>query len=152
MRLASSTCPLRRCGSPTSTPRSTPARSHWWPIRKSPLVKLHYPIRHPPTMTMEEAQTYWRTMHGPLVRSSSGAGGILRYIQVHRYESPAEAALRESRGTEVEPYTGHAEAWSDRSVPRAGPEAKAAGRAAFADEANFIDFARSTFWVGKDTC
>ena len=55
---------------------------------KSSLVKLHYPIRHPPTMTMEEAQTYWRTMHGPLVRSSSGAGGILRYIQVHRYESP----------------------------------------------------------------
>ena len=117
---------------------------------KSSLVKLHYPIRHPPTMTMEEAQTYWRTMHGPLVRSSSGAGGILRYIQVHRYESPVEAALRESRGTEVEPYTGHAEAWSDRSVPRAGPEAKAAGRAAFADEANFIDFARSTFWVGKE--
>jgi uncharacterized protein (TIGR02118 family) len=117
---------------------------------KGSLVKLHYPIRHPATMTLESAQTYWRTVHGPLVRSSSGAGGNLRYIQVHRYESPLEAQLRDARGTDVETYTGHAEAWSDRSAPRLGPEARAAGRAAREDEARFIDFARSTFWIGKE--
>ena len=91
---------------------------------KSPLVKLHYPLRHPPTLTLEEAQIYWRTMHGPLARSTATIRGMLRYIQVHRYESPLEAALRESRGTTVEPYTGHAEAWMDRSVHAGEPRGR----------------------------
>jgi hypothetical protein len=89
-------------------------------------------------------------MHGPLARSMAPATGILRYIQVHRYESPLEAALRESRGTTVEPYTGHAEAWVDRSVQRDDPVATGGRRAAREDEARFIDFARSTRWAGKE--
>ena len=76
--------------------------------------------------------------------------GMLRYQQVHRYESPLEAALREPRGTAIEPYTGHAEAWTDRSIRRGGPEGAAAGRAAIEDEAHFIDFARSAMWIGKE--
>ncbi len=117
---------------------------------KSSVVKLHFPLRHPSTMTLEAAQTYWRTMHGPLIRSMAGGMGMLRYQQVHRYESPLEAALREPRGTAVEPYTGHAEAWVDRSVRGGGPEAAAAGRAAIEDETKFIDFARSAIWFGKE--
>jgi uncharacterized protein (TIGR02118 family) len=117
---------------------------------KSPLVKLHYPLRHPPTMTLEAAQAYWRTRHGPLARSTATTRGTLRYIQVHRYQSPLEAELRESRGTAVEPYTGHAEAWVDRSLGRDSPEAEAGRRANMEDEANFIDFTRSTLWVGKE--
>jgi hypothetical protein len=35
MRLVSSTCRLRRCGSPTSTPRSIPGPSRWWPHRRA---------------------------------------------------------------------------------------------------------------------
>jgi uncharacterized protein (TIGR02118 family) len=117
---------------------------------KSSLVKLHYPLRHPPSMTLEAAQTYWRTRHGPLARSTATTRGTLRYVQVHRYESPLEAELRDSRGTTVEPYTGHAEAWRDRAVPRESPEAAAGQRAAREDEARFIDFTRSTLWVGKE--
>ena len=117
---------------------------------KSPVVKLHFPLRHPQTMTLEAAQTYWRTRHGPLIRSMATSMGMLRYQQVHRYESPLEAALREARGTAVEPYTGHAEAWTDRSIRRGGSEGAAAGRAAIEDEANFIDFARSAMWIGKE--
>jgi uncharacterized protein (TIGR02118 family) len=117
---------------------------------KSPLVKLHYPLRHPPTMSLEAARTYWRTRHGPLVRATAATRGTLRYIQVHRYESPLEAELRASRGTAVEPYMGHAEAWRDRSVSRGSPEAEAGQRAAREDEAKFIDFTRSTIWVGKE--
>jgi uncharacterized protein (TIGR02118 family) len=117
---------------------------------KSPLVKLHYPLRHPPTLTLEEAQAYWRTRHGPLVRATATTRGTLRYIQVHRYQSPLEAELRASRGTAVEPYTGHAEAWRDRSVPGDSPEAEAGRQAAREDEARFIDFTRSAMWVGKE--
>ncbi len=89
---------------------------------KSSLVKLHYPIRHPPTMTMEEAQTYWRTVHGPLVRSIVRSRRDLALHPGPPLRVPAGGgSCGTSRGTEVEPYTGHAEAWSDRSVPRQVP-------------------------------
>jgi uncharacterized protein (TIGR02118 family) len=117
---------------------------------KSPIVKLHFPLRHPAGMTLDEAQLYWRTSHGPLIRSMATASGMIRYQQVHRFESPFEAALRSARGTTVDAYTGHAEAWFDRSQRGGGPEARAAGRRAIEDEAHFIDFARSAIWVGKE--
>ncbi len=116
---------------------------------KSAVVKLHFPLRHPAGLTLEEAQHYWRTSHGPLIRSMAPAMGMIRYQQVHRYESPVEAALRQSRGTVTETYTGHAEAWFDRRVGTS-PEAAAAGRRAIEDEAHFIDFARSGIWIGKE--
>jgi hypothetical protein len=67
-----------------------------------------------------------------------------------RYESSLEAELRNARGTAVEPYTGHAEAWMDRSLQRNSPEAEAGRRANMEDEARFIDFTRSAYWVGKE--
>ncbi len=115
----------------------------------SPVVKLHFPLRHLPSLSLGEAQAYWRVQHGPLIRSMAPAMGMLRYQQVHRYESALEAGLRSARGTEVEPYTGHAEAWTDRSRGRS-PEAAAAGRAAIDDERHFIDFSRSAIWIGKE--
>lgn len=76
------------------------------------------------------------------------AMGMLRYQQVHRFETPLEAALRAARGTEAEAYTGHAEAWFERGG--SAPEAAAAGRRAIEDERTFIDFARSAIWIGKE--
>ncbi len=113
------------------------------------IVKLHFPLRHVPELTMDEAQRYWRVQHGPLIRSMAPAMGMLRYQQVHRFETPFEAALRSSRGTAVEPYTGHAEAWFERGGG-APPEAADAGRRAVADERTFIDLPRSAIWVGKE--
>ena len=77
------------------------------------------------------------------------ASGLLRYQQVHRFESPLEDALRAARGTTTEPYTGHAEAWFERGRPNA-PEAAQAGRRAIEDEGRFIDLPRSAIWVGKE--
>ena len=113
------------------------------------VVKLHFPLRHLPSLTLDDAQLYWRTQHGPLIRSMAPASAMLRYQQVHRFESPLEAALRESRGTIVEPYTGHAEAWFERGGATT-PESRVAGRRAVEDEAHFIDFARSAIWIGKE--
>ena len=113
------------------------------------IVKLHFPLRHPGSMTLDDAQRYWRVQHGPLIRSMAPASGILRYQQVHRFESPLEASLRASRGTLVEPYAGHAEAWFERGAPTS-PEGREAGRRAIEDERTFIDFARSAIWVGKE--
>ncbi|MDH4144310.1 MAG: EthD domain-containing protein [Acidimicrobiia bacterium] len=114
------------------------------------VVKLYFPLRHLPTLDLDGAQRYWRVQHGPLIRRQAPAAGILCYRQVHRYETPLEAALRDARGCEVEPYTGHAEAWFDRSIVRTGPEVRASGRRAVEDERNFIDFARSSIWLGKE--
>lgn len=118
------------------------ARSSW--------VKLYFPLRLLRELGFEAGQRYWRTQHGPIIRSQAEASGIHRYQQVHRIEHELEAALREARGTQVAPYDGHAEVWFDRGTPRASVEAQRANARAIADESKFIDFARSTMWIGKE--
>ena len=117
---------------------------------RSGIVKLHFPLRFRKELDADAARTYWRTSHGPLIRSQAAGSGILRYQQVHRFETPLEAVLRESRGTKVDSYDGHAEVWFDRTIRRAGPEATEAGKRAVEDEAKFIDFRRSCMWIGKE--
>ena len=117
---------------------------------RSSIVKLYFPLRHLPSLTFDEAQRYWRVHHGPKIRRQAPASGLLRYQQVHRYESPLEAALQAARGTVTDAYTGHAEAWFDRSVVRTNAEARTASAVAVADERTFIDFGRSTMWIGKE--
>ncbi len=118
---------------------------------RTPLVKLFYCLRHPHGQSAEEAQRYWRTAHGPIIRSIAQAGGILRYLQVHRVEDELEGALRQARGTTTEPYTGHAELWYDRrGFGNAIPERARGGELAVADESNFIDFKRSAMWIAKE--
>lgn len=119
----------------------------------SGLVKIFFPLRHPAKLTLEQAQLYWRTNHGPIIRGLAGGSRLKKYFQVHRFEDPIEDQLRAPRGTKIPPYTGHAEAWIDRaeSAAAAGtPEARRAGQLAVEDEANFIDFKRSAMWVAKE--
>lgn len=132
-------------------PQVNPSPENLVATEMSSLVKLYYPLRHLANLSLEEAQLYWRTSHGPLIRRTAAAGHIKRYIQVHRYEDELEDTLREARGTVVEPYTGHAELWLDRagtSVPT--PERIRSGQLAAEDESKFIDFARSTTFLAKE--
>ena len=117
---------------------------------RSSIVKLYYPLRSRAELGDAAAQRYWHTMHGPLIRSAASASGILRYQQVHRFDSPVEQQLRAARGTVVPSYMGHAELWFDRSVQRGGSEVAAAGARATEDESKFIDFKRSCMWFGKE--
>jgi len=119
----------------------------------SGLVKLFFALRHPANQTLDQAQLYWRTNHGPTIRGLAQGMRMKRYIQVHRFEDPLEQQLRGSRKTVTPPYTGHAEAWIDRADQSAvgrTPEARRAGQIAIEDEAKFIDFANSSMWVGKE--
>jgi len=119
----------------------------------SGLAKIFFPLRHTPTQTLEQAQLYWRTNHGPIIRGLAGGSHLKKYFQVHRFEDPIEQQLRAARGTKVPPYTGHAEAWIDRaeSAAAAGtPEARRARQLAVEDEANFIDFKNSSIWIAKE--
>jgi len=132
-------------------PQVNPAPEELVARERSPLVKLFFCLRQPAGQSMEEAQRYWRTAHGPIIRSIAHAGGILRYLQVHRVEDELEAALRQARGTREEPYTGHAELWYDRRAwGNSIPERAQAGDLAVADESKFIDFKRSAMWIAKE--
>ncbi len=117
---------------------------------KSNVVRVFYPLRHQQQLSEEQARHYWLTQHGPIVRSHAEATGTLCYRQVHRANSPLDEALQSARGTQVESYLGHAEAWVDRGQVRNTAEAKLAGQAFIEDEHNFIDMARSTIWFGKE--
>lgn len=117
---------------------------------KSNVVRVFFPLRHQKKLSEEEARHYWLTQHGPIVRSHGQATGTLCYRQVHRANSPLDAALQEARGTQVESYLGHAEAWVDRGLAPRTEEARAANAAFIADENNFIDMSRSTIFFGKE--
>jgi uncharacterized protein (TIGR02118 family) len=117
---------------------------------KSNIVRVFFPLRHQAHLSEDEARHYWLTQHGPIVRSHAEAVGTLCYRQVHRANSPVEAALQAARGTKVESYLGHAEAWVDRGRQLNTAEAKRANDAFIEDEHNFIDMARSTIWFGKE--
>jgi uncharacterized protein (TIGR02118 family) len=117
---------------------------------KSNVVRIFFPLRHKSELTEEQARHYWLTQHGPIVRSHSQATGTLCYRQVHRANSRLDKDLQAARGTVVESYLGHAEAWVDRSMAPSTDEARRAGAAFIEDEHNFIDMERSTFLFGKE--
>lgn len=119
----------------------------------SPLVKLFYCLRPLVNQSVEEAQFYWRTNHGPLIRGVSTGFRMQRYVQVHYYPHELETALREARGTKVAPYYGHAEAWFNRAdllTMASIPEAAQAMEIAVEDETHFIDFKNSAIFLGKE--
>jgi hypothetical protein len=116
---------------------------------KSPIVKLHFPLRHLESMDEAEVRRYWLTNHGPIIRSHAAASGILRYVQVHRAGHPLDDQLRADRGTITPPYLGHAEVWFSRAGAIT-PEGMVANQAAVDDESHFIDFKRSAMWLVKE--
>lgn len=117
---------------------------------KSNVVRVFYPLRHLATLDETEARHYWLTHHGPIVRSHGEATGTLCYRQVHRANSALDEGLRSARGTQVDSYLGHAEAWIDRGRLPLTEEARHANQAFVEDEHNFIDMTRSTIFFGKE--
>ena len=131
-------------------PQINPAPENIVAKVKSNIVRVFFPLRHQSQLTEEQARHYWLTQHGPIVRSHAQASGTLCYRQVHRANSPLDEALQSARGTQVESYLGHAEAWVDRSKMVPTEESRTANQAFIEDEHNFIDMQRSTIWFGKE--
>lgn len=118
---------------------------------RSNLAKLYFPLRCLEGRDPADAQHYWRTHHGPIIRRHAEASGIRRYLQVHRaLDDELNDLLTESRGTVVAPYLGHAELWFDHSNANRSEERVEANRVAIEDESSFIDFQRSTMWLAKE--
>ena len=133
-------------------PQVNPTPENIVATQMSSIVKLYFIFRHPISLSLERAQLYWRTQHGPLIRRIAESGHIKRYVQVHRFDDPLEAEWRKVRGTLTETYTGHAELWYDLPVllgPQT-PEREKGGQLAVEDERKFIDFARSSIWFARE--
>ena len=117
------------------------------------MVKLTFCIRKLPDMSLAEFQRYWLENHGPLVRERAEVLGIKRYVQVHRWDSPANEAMRASREA-AEPYDGVAELWwtsiEAMAAATSSPEGRQAGKELLDDERKFIDLRRSALWVGEE--
>ena len=96
-------------------------------------MKLYFPLRPVQGLEERDAQTYWYSNHGPIIRRQAAGVGIQRYVQVHRVADELEDGLRKARGTEVDGYMGHAELWFDRTVLGISTPEQAARVAAAAD-------------------
>jgi hypothetical protein len=131
-------------------PQVNPAPENVVARVKSNVVRVFFPLRHKSELTEEQARHYWLTQHGPIVRSHSQATATICYRQVHRANSALDKGIQAARGTVVESYLGHAEAWIDRGMAPNTEEARRAGAAFIEDEHNFIDMERSTFLFGKE--
>ena len=113
------------------------------------MVKLVFCCRRRPELSREEFQRIWLDQHGPLVRSLRAAiPAMRRYVQSHTLDTPANAAIRASRGS-AEAYDGITEVWFDdlAALGATSAEAADAARRLLEDEARFIDLARSSVFL-----
>lgn len=117
------------------------------------MVRVVFCLRRLPSLSPEEFASYWRNVHGPLIRQHAEALGILRYEQSHTVPSSAGAALASVRGA-PEPFDGIASLWfkdlESIEPARLSAAARSAGRAVLEDEKRFIDLARSPVWLVDD--
>jgi hypothetical protein len=131
-------------------PQVNPAPEDITAKPKSNILRVFFPLRQQTKLSEEEARHYWLTHHGPIVRSHAEATRTLCYRQVHRANSPLDSKVQRARGTKVEYYLGHAEAWVDMGKAPNTDEARRANAAFIADEHNFINMERSTLLFGKE--
>ena len=117
------------------------------------MIKLVFVIRRREDLSSEEFHRYWLEEHGPLARRLLESLGARRYVQTHTLGTDLNAALAGSRGT-AEAYDGLAEVWWDSldaliAMSRS-EEGQRANETLIEDEARFIDFGRSSFFITEE--
>jgi hypothetical protein len=120
------------------------------------MIKITFCLTRKAGMTREAFQDYWFNRHAPLVASVRETLRIARYVQLHTGAYAMTDAIRAARAGSLEAapdiYDGVAQLWwtSIDDLMLDTPETRAAGAALLADEAKFIDFARSPLWFGEE--
>lgn len=102
------------------------------------MIKLVYCITKLPTLSFADFSRYWQEVHGPIGARIPRLRKLVQSVTVRRADDPAPD------------YDGMAElwfeSWEDLLAARQSPE----WRAATADEANFIDPARTAYFVTQE--
>ena len=118
------------------------------------MIRVTFLIRRKPTLSAADFTAYWLHEHGPLVASVANRLNMLRYVQVHTLDDPANGAMATARGGMETPYDGVAEVWFENRAAFVAATDTRAGRQAgarlIADEGEFIDLANSTVWLGYE--
>jgi len=117
------------------------------------MIKLVFVIRRREDLAPEEFHRYWLEEHGPLAHRLLKSLGARRYVQAHTLGTDLNVALAASRGTS-EAYDGLAEVWWDSldallAVSNT-EEGQRANETLIEDEARFIDFTRSSFFMTEE--
>ncbi|HKK50317.1 MAG TPA: EthD domain-containing protein [Myxococcota bacterium] len=117
------------------------------------MVKLVFCCTRKPGMTREAFQTRWLDVHGPLVRRLREQLPMMkRYVQSHTLPDAVNDPIRASRGTQPA-YDGITEVWFESLEAMGAQGSQAAAEAAqrlLEDEAEFLDFARSSVFVTEE--
>ena|SRR5438876_10795027 len=117
------------------------------------MIKLVFVIRRREELSPEEFHRYWLEEHGPLAHKLLESLGARRYVQTHTLDTDLNARLAGARGTD-EAYDGLAEVWwdsLDALLAATGSEAgQSANETLIEDEARFIDFGRSSFFITEE--
>jgi EthD domain len=117
------------------------------------MIKLVYVIQRRADVTEKDFHDYWLRSHGPKVRGQAEAIRAKRYVQSHTMDTPANEAMRASRGM-LEPVDGITEVWWDSLEDFQAATAEPAGQAALADlaadEATFIDIGSSQVFLTQE--
>ena len=116
------------------------------------MIKLVFCCRRKQGMTVEDFQTRWLNVHGPLVRRMhKDLPQMKRYVQSHTLMGEATEMVRASRGAN-DPYDGITEVWFENLESLAGDGEAAMNAAAklYEDEAEFIDFSNSSVFFTEE--
>ncbi len=117
------------------------------------MIKLVYAIERRDDVPLAEFYDYWLNSHGPRVKGHAEAIKARRYVQSHTVDTPANEAMRSSRGM-LPPLPGITEVWWDSLADFQAALAEPAGQAAMADlaadEAKFIDTAKSQIFLTRE--
>ena len=118
------------------------------------MIRLVFALRRKPILSREAFQDYWLNQHAPLVASFATDMNILRYVQTHTLDDPANAGAQKARGNMEPEYDGVAELWwateSGLEATLQTDAAKKAGSVLLEDEAKFIDLPRSPLWFAYE--
>jgi uncharacterized protein (TIGR02118 family) len=104
------------------------------------MVKLVEFVQRKPGMSIEAAQEYWRTVHGPL---AAKIPTMRRYVQCH-------TRLSAYRGGRQPVFDGVAQVWFDDTDAMRQSEKTPEYAAVRADEPNFADVDRLSFIITKE--
>jgi uncharacterized protein (TIGR02118 family) len=103
------------------------------------VVKLTYCICRKPELSREEFIRYWADVHGPI---GARIPGVRRLVQSH--------ALAVAGDTRPPDFDGMAELWFDDLAAMLRARESAEWAASTADEANFVDPARTAYFVSEE--
>lgn len=117
------------------------------------MIKMIVAVYRRPDLTLEQFETYWQDIHGPLAAIHGRTLGMKRYVQSYGVDAPEIQEFAKSRGW-VEPPEALAEVWwSSKQAMEDGfatPEGIEASRILAEDEARFCDMTRMSAFLTRE--